>query len=422
MVRRKSIIRGASRKRGKKVRTPPSRTNITREVDNASESSDTDKSNRSEDKVPRTKVKVMRRSQVVGSQNKRKQKAALAAKKGLTRRPRTLTTYRSLQMFPAVCLKSQIRTILVRSRRDLLRFCVSQHMRLIQSQRTWILCFSNMRTRTKIQTCYPMLLGHILMSLQVGSQNKMRFSHLYLLNRFRFQSLHRYHLRLRARFGLTSMLIFAALLPNYSTQPKQQKFTLQLGNDSTFNLVPQSQTRKITHIAQWTSAFIRFVAVYSEKFPQESAQPMIYGEVIRDLAYRRPGLSWYHYDMQFRQLRETVTYRWDMIHYDLWVPSATFYPFQGFNSQGQQSNTNNPFLKNCCWAFNRSGRCAEQDCNFPHSCGFCRGPHYAKQCTQQQSKTGPDVQGHQRVLESPSTTMGAPVYRGDKFRLVTLIQ
>ena len=29
---------------------------------------------------------------------------------------------------------------------------------------------------------------------------------------------------------------------------------------------------------------------------------------------------------------------------------------------------------------------------------------------------------HQRVLESPSTTMGAPVYRGDKFKLVTPIQ
>ena len=196
----------------------------------------------------------------------------------------------------------------------------------------------------------------------------------------------------------------------------------------------QSQTRKITHIAQWTSAFIRFVAVYSEKFPQESAQLMKYGEVIRDLAFRRPGLSWYHYNMQFRQLRETVTYRWDMIHYDLWVPSATFYPFQGFNRQRQQSNTyaprrsSSPFLKNCCWAFNRSGRCAKQDCNFLTRVAFAEG-----RTLQNSAPCNKVSQGlickvhkgglvHQWVLESPSSTMGAPVYRGDKFKLVTPVQ
>ena len=70
---------------------------------------------------------------------------------------------------------------------------------------------------------------------------------------------------------------FALLLPTYGIQPKQQKFTLQLSNDSTFNLIPQSQSRKITHIAQWTSAFLRFVAVYTEKFPKEAPQLMKYG-------------------------------------------------------------------------------------------------------------------------------------------------
>ena len=206
--------------------------------------------------------------------------------------------------------------------------------------------------------------------------------------------------KIKRKIWANKYVDFSSLLPNYSSQPKQQKFTLQLGNDSTFNLVPQSYNRKITNVAQWTSAFLRFVAVYSEKFPQDSAQLMKYGEVIRDLAYRRPNLFWYNYDMQFRQLRETVAYRWDMIHYELWVPSATYYPFQGFNRARQQSYTNdtrrnnNPFLKNCCWAFNKSG-CTRQGCNFPHTCGFCRGSHPAKQCTQQQNRPGPDIQGPQ---------------------------
>ena len=108
--------------------------------------------------------------------------------------------------------------------------------------------------------------------------------------------------KIKRKIWANKYVDFATLLRNYSSQPKQQKFTLQLGNDSTFNLVPQYYNRKITNVAQWTSAFLRFVAVYSEKFPQDSAQLMKNGEVTRDLACRRPGLFWYNYDMQLGSL------------------------------------------------------------------------------------------------------------------------
>ena len=207
MVRRKSIIHGASRKRGTKVRTPPSRSNITREVDNTSESSDTDKSNRSEDKVPRTRVKVVRRSQVVGSQNKRKQKAALAAKKGLTRR-----TKNSHHISKSAVVSSSSSEESDQDNTSTVQVGSAPFLRILtyetdSESEDMDPLIQQHANETTIQTCYPMLLGHILMSVQVGSQNKMQFRHLYLLNRFRFQSLHRYHLRLSARFGLTSTLI-----------------------------------------------------------------------------------------------------------------------------------------------------------------------------------------------------------------------
>ena len=124
---------------------------------------------------------------------------------------------------------------------------------------------------------------------------------------------------------------------------------------------------------------------------------MKYGEIIRDLAYRRPELAWYNYDTQFRQLRESVTYRWDMIYYDLWVPAATAM-FPNFNRQKQQSNQpfqrqNNPFLRNCCWAFNRSGTCTRPECKFPHICGFCKASHSTRDCKQSQNTGRPDLQG-----------------------------
>ena len=223
--------------------------------------------------------------------------------------------------------------------------------------------------------------------------------------------------KLKRKIWASKYIDFALILPSYNVQPKQQKFTLQLSNDPTFNLVPQTQTRKITYIAQWTSAFLRFVAVYSEKFPHEAPQLMKYGEIIRDLAYRRPGLAWYNYDMQFRHLRESVQYRWDMIYYDLWVPSAK-YTFQGpnrFQSFGRErqqpsqnlQRRNNTFLRNCCWTFNRTGRCNRAECSFPHTCGLCRGPHSAKHCNQSQSTTGPDTQGQQAGNAAPSGTRPA---------------
>ena len=204
--------------------------------------------------------------------------------------------------------------------------------------------------------------------------------------------------RIKRKIWANKYVDFGSLLPSYSMQPKQQKFTLQLSNDSTFNLIPQAHTRKITSIAQWSSAFLRFVAVYTEKAPKEAPQLMKYGEIIRDLAYRRPGLAWYYYDTQFRQLRESVAYRWDMIYYDLWVPAATSL-FQNFSRQRQQSNPafqkqSSPFLRNCCWAYNRSG-CTRTECKFPHTCGICKGSHPAKDCKQPQITGRPDSQGQQ---------------------------
>ena len=149
--------------------------------------------------------------------------------------------------------------------------------------------------------------------------------------------------KIRRKIWARQYVDFALLLPTYSTQPKQQRFSLQLGQNSTFNLVPHNQLRKINNITQWTSAFLRFVAIYADKFPDETASLMKYAEIIRDLAHRRPGLAWYHYDIQFRQLKEEINLRWDMIHYDLWVPSATiplsktitkmsFKPFEDINN------------------------------------------------------------------------------------------
>ena len=267
MVRRKSIIYGASRKRGTKVRTPPSRSNITREVDNTSESSDTDKSNRSEDKVPRTRVKVVRRSQVVGSQNKRKQKAALAAKKGLTRR--TKNSHHISKSSDVSSSSSEESD--------------QNNTSTVQAGSAPLLRIPTYETDSESEDMDPLIQQHANEDDNTDLLSNAARAHINVITggqpkQNAIQSplfaepisvpiSSQIPSKIKRKIWSNKYVDFAALLPNYSTQPKQQKFTLQSGNDSTFNLVPQSQTRKITHIAQWTSAFIRFVAVYSEKFP-----------------------------------------------------------------------------------------------------------------------------------------------------------
>ena len=52
-------------------------------------------------------------------------------------------------------------------------------------------------------------------------------------------------------------------------------------------------------------AFLRFSAIYAEYHKDEMSALMKYGEIIRDLATKRPGMAFSQYDTQFRLLKAT---------------------------------------------------------------------------------------------------------------------
>lgn len=187
----------------------------------------------------------------------------------------------------------------------------------------------------------------------------------------------------------------AALLPNnaISTQPK---FTLQLDSDSNISIAPSSRPQKIHSIEMWTTAFIRFMAVYTTKFPTESPQMLKYMEVVRDLAFTRPGPAFLQYDTQFRLTRVSTPIPWDYVMFEFWLrayaaPSQqhSFRPQLGnfphrsskFRSKQQSRFQQNMFLENTCWNYNKMSGCHRPRCSIPHICGFCRGPHTAFNCS-----------------------------------------
>ncbi|XP_060604518.1 uncharacterized protein LOC132757287 [Ruditapes philippinarum] len=98
---------------------------------------------------------------------------------------------------------------------------------------------------------------------------------------------------------------FATLLPNMAlSMSHQDQFSLTVNSKNHLSLVPSTNTKRIHNIDCWTTAFLRFVAIYSTTYPHETPQLMKYGEIVRDLASRRPGLAWSYYDCQFRMFRE----------------------------------------------------------------------------------------------------------------------
>ena len=115
------------------------------------------------------------------------------------------------------------------------------------------------------------------------------------------------------------------LLPNSINSSTNQAYTLQMDNTSNISLAPCNKTRKIHNIESWTSAFIRYMAVYASKFPLKIPALLKYAEIVRDIASRKPGHSFLYYDTQFRQARETIPLPWDRIHTELWVMASTAY-------------------------------------------------------------------------------------------------
>ncbi|XP_052229228.1 uncharacterized protein LOC127843584 [Dreissena polymorpha] len=110
----------------------------------------------------------------------------------------------------------------------------------------------------------------------------------------------------------------AFLLPS-SQNPSTLQFTLQLDDQHSFTINPTSRSKKINTIEAWTTAFIRFMAVYLHKYPFEAQQLLKYMEIVRDIARRRPGMAFLYYDTQFRLLRESVLMPWDSIHREYWL-------------------------------------------------------------------------------------------------------
>jgi len=88
-------------------------------------------------------------------------------------------------------------------------------------------------------------------------------------------------------------------------------------NQPVVTLEPVQNTKRITTIDHWTSAFQIFVAIYTVRFPESAPALVKYSATVHDLAAK--NAHWKYYDENFRYLRQKFIFPWDDTHWELWL-------------------------------------------------------------------------------------------------------
>ena len=173
---------------------------------------------------------------------------------------------------------------------------------------------------------------------------------------------------------------FTLLLNNSLTQADDH-YTFRLekgeGNKPALILAPNPKRQVVQSIEQWVSAFQVFVAIYSEKAPQDTPALMKYGSVIRELASQ--GANWKFYDENFRSIRQTQGAPWDQIHAELWLRSH-YFRAKPSTQLGKSKQNGQSIPEGFCWKFHRGLSCP--GCSYKHQCFRCGNSHPISKCQQ----------------------------------------
>lgn len=194
------------------------------------------------------------------------------------------------------------------------------------------------------------------------------------------------------------------------------KSSKDLANDSQYNgdlvvkggqlSIIQQRSFQIKNIHTWTSAYMVYMGVMLEKWPNKGQEYLKYMYNVRLAAERGLGTGWVTYDEQYRLRKARFPFTsWGDIDMELWLlyvatstnvnkgfpinnnnpaetgnnyqKGATFPAgkrgFQGNQNQGNQR-------MRTCWGFNEGNCKYGKSCKFPHKCSNCFGYHPHTNC------------------------------------------
>ena len=139
----------------------------------------------------------------------------------------------------------------------------------------------------------------------------------------------------------------------------------------------------VNTLLKWMECFHIFVAIYSEKFPQEVPNLMAYAQIIQNCSRSSGDKAAITYDERFRLWRQQDpdSCPWQQKNIELFQEAMV----QGleFKSKTNIQPFRPPRAKNkYCFAYNNTGSCPRgSSCPHPHVCQYCAAKHHRKQCS-----------------------------------------
>ncbi|XP_062613153.1 uncharacterized protein LOC134274927 [Saccostrea cucullata] len=201
--------------------------------------------------------------------------------------------------------------------------------------------------------------------------------------------------KLKQKIWEDQYIDLAALLPNNLIPcTENNDYTFKIGENTNLSVVPKRAKQTIKTIFQWTTAFLRFLSVYTEKFPNETPNLLKHAETVRDMA-SSGNVSWQTYDKQIRMDRQNRGTPWGKLNVEFILQAQRSreeanQPFRPFRSRfGQKSGGRKHYPKGICWKYNRDGSCKTENCRFEHICTGCKRNHPKTKCRAQTTSKSP---------------------------------
>ena len=111
----------------------------------------------------------------------------------------------------------------------------------------------------------------------------------------------------------------ALLLPQNNTSTNQKGLQFQVVANCTLSVIPNKPRYPLYNIEQWTTAFIRLMAIYAEKFPEAIPHLAKHAEIVREMATSQNSNAWFVYDQRVRMDRQARDLSYEVFNTEFYI-------------------------------------------------------------------------------------------------------